>query len=91
MAAWCGIEADLKLGETVLLISARGGVGSAAAQIARRLGARLLAADRRAPAHTAPIVAIAETLIIGAQDLPAEVRAATEAKGADVSSTSLAE
>jgi NADPH:quinone reductase len=85
MAAWCGIEAaGLNLGETVLLIGAGGGVGSAAARIARRLGARVIGADRRSPAHTAPIVAIAETLIIGAQDLPAEVRAATEGKGADV-------
>jgi NADPH:quinone reductase len=37
LAAWCGIEAaGLKSGETVLLIGAGGGVGSAAAQIARR-------------------------------------------------------
>ena len=41
MAAWCGLEAaGLKAGETVLLIGAGGGVGGAAAQIARRLGAR---------------------------------------------------
>ena len=45
MAAWCGIEAaGLKPKETVLLIGAGGGVGSAAAQIAQRLGARC---DRR--------------------------------------------
>jgi NADPH:quinone reductase-like Zn-dependent oxidoreductase len=49
-AAWCGLEAaGLKAGETVLLIGAGGGVGGAAAQIARRLGARLIGADRRAP------------------------------------------
>jgi NADPH:quinone reductase-like Zn-dependent oxidoreductase len=36
-AAWCGIDAtSLKAGETVLLIGAGGGVGAAAAQIARR-------------------------------------------------------
>jgi NADPH2:quinone reductase len=35
MAAWCGLEAaGLKAGETVLLIGAGSGVGSAAAQIA---------------------------------------------------------
>jgi NADPH2:quinone reductase len=85
MAAWCGVEAaSLKSGETVLLIGAGGGVGSAAAQIARRLGARVIGADRRAPAHDAPIRAIAETLIVGAEDLPAEVRAVTGGKGADV-------
>jgi threonine dehydrogenase-like Zn-dependent dehydrogenase len=74
VAAWCGIEAaGLKPGETVLLIGAGGGVGSAAAQIARRLGARVIGADRREPAQNAPIRAIAETLIVGAKDLPAEV------------------
>jgi NADPH:quinone reductase len=85
MAAWCGIEAaGLKAGEIVLLIGAGGGVGGAAAQMARRLGARVIAADRRAPHPDAPIHAIAERLIIGAKDLPAEIRAATAGKGADV-------
>jgi len=85
MAAWCGIEAaGLKAGETVLLIGAGGGVGAAAAQIARRFGARVIGADRRAPHPDAPIHAIAEKLIIGAKDLPAEVRASTGGKRADV-------
>ncbi len=85
MAAWCSIEAaGLKAAETLLLIGAGGGVGSAASQIARRLGARVIGADRRAPSPDAPIQAIAEKLIIGAQDLPTEVRAATGGKGADV-------
>jgi NADPH:quinone reductase len=85
MAAWCGIEAaGLKAGETMLLIGAGGGVGSAAAQIGRRLGACVIGADRHAPHPDAPIHAIAEKLIIGAEDLPAEVRAATGGKGADV-------
>ena len=85
MAAWLGIDvAALKAGETVLLIGAGGGVGGAAAQIARRLGARVIGVDRHAPHPDAPINAIAEKLIIGAQDLPAEVRAVTGGKGADV-------
>ena len=85
MAAWCGLEAaGLKAGETVLLIGAAGGVGGAAAQIARRLGARVIGAERHAPHPDAPINGIAEKLILGAQDLPAEVRAATGGKGADV-------
>jgi len=85
IAAWCGIEAtSLKAGETVLLIGAGGGVGGAAAQIARSLGAHVIGADNRKPRPDAPIEAIAEKLIIGAEDLPAEVRAATGGKGADV-------
>jgi NADPH:quinone reductase len=85
IAAWCGLEAaGLHAGETVLLIGAGGGVGGAAAQIARRLGARVISADLRAPHPDAPIHGIAEKLILGAKDLPAEVRAATGGKGADV-------
>jgi NADPH:quinone reductase-like Zn-dependent oxidoreductase len=85
MAAWCGLEtAGLKAGETALLIGSGGGVGGAAAQIARRLGARALGADRRAPHPDAPIRAIASKLFIDAGDLPAEVRAATNGEGADV-------
>ena len=85
MAAWCGIEAAaLKPKETLLLIGAGGGVGAAAAQIARRLGARVVGADRHAPHPDAPINAIAEKLIVAAEDLPGEVRAATGGKGADV-------
>jgi NADPH2:quinone reductase len=45
IAAWCGLEAaGLQAGETVLLIGAGGGVGGAAAQIARRFGARVIGA-----------------------------------------------
>ena len=66
MAAWCGLEAaGLRGGETVLLIGAGGGVGGAAAQIARRLGARVIGADRHAPHPDAPIHGIAEKLILG--------------------------
>lgn len=85
LAAWCGLDAaGLKPGETVLLIGAGGGVGSAAAQIARRIGARVIGADRRAPHRDAPIHAIAEKLIIGADDLPEQIRGATDGRGADV-------
>jgi NADPH:quinone reductase len=85
MAAWCGLEAaGLRAGEMALLIGAGGGVGGAAAQIARRLGARVIGADRQAPHPNAPIHGIAEKLILGAEDLPAEVRAATGGRGADV-------
>jgi NADPH:quinone reductase-like Zn-dependent oxidoreductase len=85
MAAWCGLEAaGLEAGETVLLIGAGGGVASAAAQIARARGARVIGSDRQSPHPDAPIHAIAENLIIGAEDLPAAVRAATNADGVDV-------
>src|ERR1700733_2369870 len=83
IAAWCGLEAaGLQAGETVLLIGAS--VGGAAAQIARRLGARVIGADLRAPHPDAPIHDIAEKLILCAKDLLAEVHAATGGNGADV-------
>jgi NADPH2:quinone reductase len=85
VAAWCGLEAaGLKEGETVLLIGAGGGVGSAAAQIARRRGARVIGADKQTPHPAAPIHAIAERLIIGTEHLSSDVRAATAGKGANV-------
>jgi NADPH:quinone reductase len=85
LAAWCGLEAaGVKAGETVLLIGAGGGVGSAAAQIAKRLGARVIGADSQAPLPDAPIRVIGEKLIIRADDLPAEVRKATNGRGAEV-------
>src|SRR5271165_3243713 len=85
MAAWLGLEAaDLKAGEILLLIGAGGGVGGAAAQIAKRIGARVIGADRSPPRPDAPARAVAEKLIVGAKDLPAEIRAATGGRGADV-------
>ncbi len=85
LAAWCGIEAaGLELGETIVLIGAGGGVGSAAAQIAQRRGARVIGTDRHVPHPEAPIRAIAETMIIGAEDVPAEIHRVTGGKGADV-------
>lgn len=85
VAAWCGIEAaGLKAGETMVLIGAGGGVGGAAAQIAKRLGARVIGVDKQTPHPDAQIHAIAEKLIIGPKDLLAEIRAVTDGKGADV-------
>lgn len=44
----------------------------------------MIGADRHAPHPDAPIHAVAEKLIIGAEELPAEIYAATSGKGADV-------
>lgn len=86
VAAWCGVveAADVKAGETLLIIGAGGGVGGAAAQIARHRGARVIGADRHAPRPDAPINRLAEHQIIGADDLPVALRAATGGKGADM-------
>jgi NADPH:quinone reductase-like Zn-dependent oxidoreductase len=68
----------------MLVIGAGGGVGNAATQIARRLGARVIAVDQRPPPPEVPIRSIAEKMIGGAKDLRAETHAATGGRGADV-------
>ncbi len=86
MAAWCGTVEAAKLapGETLLIIGAGGGVGGAVAQIAKRIGARIIGVDRQPPHPDAPIHRLADRMIIGATDIPAAAREATGGKGADV-------
>jgi NADPH:quinone reductase-like Zn-dependent oxidoreductase len=86
ITAWCGVveAADVKAGEILLIIGAGGGVGGAAAQIAHHRGARIIGADRHLPRPDAPINRLAEHQIIGADDLPAALRAVTDGRGADV-------
>ena len=86
MAAWCGLveAAGLRASETLAIIGAGGGVGGAAAQIAKRIGARVIGVDRQAPLDDAPIRAIAEALIVAAPDVGAAVKQATGGRGADV-------
>jgi len=78
-------RAQLRAGETVLVHAAAGGVGLAAVQIARSLGARVIAtaggADKLAVARSAG----AEVLIdYRTEDFVERVLAATEGRGADV-------
>jgi NADPH2:quinone reductase len=75
----------LRAGETVLVSGAGGGVGIAAVALARRLGARVIAAAgspeklRAAMAHGAH-----EAIDYRAADLRRSVKALTDGKGADV-------
>ena len=77
--------ADLQSGETVLVLGAAGGVGYAAVDIAKALGARVIAAAssdkklafaREAGAH--------ETINYAEQPLKDSVKALTDGKGVDV-------
>jgi len=78
-------RAQLQPGETVLVLGASGGVGLAAVEIAKAMGARVIAA-----ASTAEKLAIAKEHGADAlvnyreQDLKAEVKALTGGKGVDV-------
>lgn len=86
ITAWCALveAAALKPGESLVVLGACGGVGSAAAQIGKRLGARIIGVNRSEPPPDAPIRAVADALIIGAPDAAAAVREATHGRGADV-------
>jgi NADPH:quinone reductase len=86
VAAWKGLVegADLRSGETVLIIAASGGVGNAAVQIARRLGATVLGSDRQGPRPEAAITTFGLSLVANGEDLSEAVRKATMGRGADV-------
>jgi NADPH:quinone reductase len=87
LAAWRGLmdAAALSSGETVAIIGAGGGVGSAVAQIARTKGAaKIIGVDRRAPPPNSPIAQATDAFIAGAADAAAAVRAALGGRGADV-------
>jgi NADPH:quinone reductase len=78
-------RAQLKAGETVLILGAAGGVGTAAIQIAKAAGARVIAA-----ASTDEKCALCTTLGADAtinysrQNLRDEIKALTDGKGPDV-------
>lgn len=78
-------RAQLKAGETVLVLGAAGGVGTAAIQIAKAVGARVIAV-----ASSDEKCALCRTLGADASinytsaDLREQIKAATEGKGPDV-------
>ena len=78
-------KAELKPGEWVLVMGAAGALGSAGVQVARELGANVIAAagsDERVAAAVA--LGAKAGVNYRAQDLAAEVRRITDGHGADV-------
>jgi NADPH2:quinone reductase len=65
LTAWCGVVeyARLAKGETLAVIGAGGGVGGAAIQIAKYLGARAIAISRKALPPDSPAAALADVRI----------------------------
>jgi NADPH:quinone reductase len=86
VTAFCAVveAAGLKSGETLVVIGAGGAVGSAAAQIGKRLGAHVIGLERREPTPDAPIRAVADAILVDAKDPVAAVRQAAGGKGGDV-------
>jgi NADPH2:quinone reductase len=82
MTAWLALvhAAAVRAGETVLIVGASGSVGSAATQIAKWKGARVIGADQRKPAKPLADESI-DTL---AEDLSQSVLRLTGGNGADV-------
>ena len=86
VTAWCGVvEAGrLQAGETLVMIGL-GGVGGAAAQIAKRIGAHVIGIDRYPPLPNSPAFLVVDTVITPEQgDSVARVRALTGGAGAAV-------
>jgi putative PIG3 family NAD(P)H quinone oxidoreductase len=76
LTAWTNLVAEggLAAGETVLVTGATGGVGTMVVQIARELGARVLAAGR-SPERLEPLRELgAQALLVDAEGLARQVR-----------------
>jgi NADPH2:quinone reductase len=82
VTAWLALvhAAAIRAGETVLIVGASGGVGSAATQIAKWKGARVIGADRRKPDR--PLAD--ESIDTTAEDLSESVLRLTGGNGADL-------
>ena len=86
MAAWAGLvdAAQMKPGETVVVIGASGGVGTAVVQIAKWKGVRVIGVERREPTPAVGPLKADMTINSSAQDVREAVRAATNGKGAEI-------
>ena len=94
LTAWYGLVelGGLRAGETVLVHAATGGVGTAAVQIARHLGATVYATASPAKHHVLEAMGIDEAHRASSRDLDFEdtFRTATDGAGFDVVLNSLA-
>lgn len=78
-------RAALQPGETVFVLGAAGGVGSAAIQIAKAAGARVIAgASTDAKCEFCRVLGADAVLNYGQEDLRARLKALTDGKGPDV-------
>ena len=78
-------RADLKAGETLLVLGAAGGVGLAAIQLGRTMGAKVIAAaSNDAKLQICRQNGADEVINYGTEDLRARIKAITAGKGVDV-------
>jgi putative PIG3 family NAD(P)H quinone oxidoreductase len=86
LTAWTNLVAEggLQAGEIVLVTGATGGMGSFAVQLARELGARVLAAGRD-PGRLQQLRDLGvEEICVAGSDLAQQVREATAGRGVDL-------
>lgn len=78
-------RAELKAGETVLVLGAAGGVGSAAIQIAKAMGARVIAAaSTQAKCDLCKSLGADEVINYSQDNLRDQIKLLTQGKGPDV-------
>lgn len=79
-------NADLQPGDTAVITAASSGIGTAAIQLARLLGAKSVIATTRNPAKAAVLTALGADLVVDTSraGYVDQVQAATEKHGADV-------
>ena len=78
-------RAQLKAGETVLILGAAGGVGTSAIQIAKAMGAKVIAAaSSDEKCALCKSIGADETINYSTQDLRATLKTLTDGKGPDV-------
>lgn len=86
LTAWTNLVAEggLQAGESVLVTGATGGMGSFAVQLARELGARVLAAGRN-PDRLEQLRSLGvQEICLAGSNLPEQVREATGGRGVDL-------
>jgi NADPH:quinone reductase len=86
VTAWCALTyARLSEGETLAVFGANGGVGGAAIQIAKHLGAHVIGIHRGEPGSPTPASRLADMLIDSRDpEMGNQLRAHTAGRGADV-------
>jgi NADPH2:quinone reductase len=86
VTAWCALDyAKLSKGETLAVFGANGGVGGAAIQIAKRIGAHVIGIHRGEPGGPTPSAKLSDVLLDSREpEMGSLLRAHTAGRGADV-------
>jgi len=86
VTAWSALEsAHVTSGETIAVLGSSGGVGGAAVQIAKRLGARVIGVNRSKPSEDNPATRLTDVFLeSGDPDLRTALFSHTDGRGADI-------